>query len=249
MSNNIRSNAINHSDMADASAISVQSVQYAWNKQHAPLLVIDDLRIALGEKVFLYGASGSGKSTLLNLMAGVVSPRTGSIKLLGTDIVGLSNRQRDQFRAHHMGIIFQQFNLIPYLNCVDNLRMRIEFLPRAQQASAKEQIPLLLERLGIAAVAQQPAHQLSVGQQQRVALARALLGSPRIIIADEPTSALDADMREAFMTLLFELLDQKTCLVFVSHDKTLVSRFDRVLNMQDFRTKAIAASDQSEVQA
>lgn len=229
-------------------AISFESVQYAWGKQDSPFLVIDDLRIPAGETLFLYGASGSGKSTLLNLMVGVLLPRSGSIHLLGTDITRLSNRQRDQFRAQHMGIIFQQFNLIPYLNGVDNLRMRIEFLPRDQQQVAIAQIPLLLERLGIAHVAQQQAHQLSVGQQQRVALARALLGSPRIIIADEPTSALDADLREEFMGLLFELLDEKTSLVFVSHDQQLRSRFDRTLDMQAFRADSIAAASASEVQ-
>lgn len=228
-------------------AISFESVQYAWDKQESPFLVIDDLRIAPGEKLFLYGASGSGKSTLLNLMAGVLLPRAGSIHLLGTDVTRLSNRQRDQFRAQHMGIIFQQFNLIPYLNSADNLRMRIEFLPRDQQQAAIAQIPLLLERLGIAQVAQQQAHQLSVGQQQRVALARALLGSPRIIIADEPTSALDADLREEFMGLLFEMLDEKTSLVFVSHDQQLLPRFNRVLNMQSFHANSISASSASEV--
>jgi putative ABC transport system ATP-binding protein len=229
-----------NNSIMDTSAISLQSVHYAWSKKSPPLLVIDDLRIAPGEKVFLYGASGSGKSSLLNLMAGVVSPRAGSIHLLGTNVTRLSHRQRDRFRAQHMGIIFQQFNLIPYLNCADNLRMRIEFLPRDQQQAAIAQIPLLLERLGIAQVAQQQAHQLSVGQQQRVALARALLGSPRIIIADEPTSALDADLREEFMGLLFELVDEKTSLVFVSHDQQLVPRFDRVLNMQAFHPAARA---------
>lgn len=229
-------------------AISFKSVQYAWGKQDSPFLVIDDLRIAAGEKLFLYGASGSGKSTLLNLMAGVLLPRAGSIHLLGTDITRLSNRQRDQFRATNMGIIFQQFNLIPYLNCADNLRMRIEFLPRDQQQAAIAQISLLLERLGIAQVAQQQAHRLSVGQQQRVALARALLGSPRIIIADEPTSALDADLCEEFMGLLFELLDEKTSLVFVSHDQQLLPRFDRALNMHAFRADSIAAASTTEVQ-
>jgi putative ABC transport system ATP-binding protein len=239
-------NSMNNS--TSNTAITLESVQYAWGKQDSPFLVIDDLHISPGEKVFLYGASGSGKSTLLNLMAGVILPRTGSIHLLGSDITRLTNRQRDQFRATNMGIIFQQFNLIPYLNCVDNLRMRIEFLPRDQQQAATAQIPVLLERLGIAHVAQQQANQLSVGQQQRVALARALLGSPRIIIADEPTSALDTDLREEFMSLLFELLDEKTSLVFVSHDQQLRSRFDRALDMQAYRADLIAAVSASEVQ-
>ena len=242
-------------DSINNSAILLESVQYAWGnqsalgKQASPFLVIDELGIAPGEKVFLYGASGSGKSTLLNLIAGVVSPRAGSIHVLGKDLTRMSNRQRDQFRAQHMGIIFQQFNLIPYLNCVENLQMRVEFLPRDQKQSAVGQIPVLLERLGITNVAQQQANQLSVGQQQRVALARALLGSPRIIIADEPTSALDADLRETFMQLLFELLDEKTALLFVSHDQQLLPRFDRVLNMQTFRVTASRTQSDQEVQS
>lgn len=229
-------------------AIFFESVQYAWGKQESPFLVIDNLQIVAGEKLFLYGGSGTGKSTLLNMMAGVILPRTGSIGLLGTDITRLSHRQRDQFRAQYLGIIFQQFNLIPYLNSVDNLRMRIEFLPRDQQQAAIAQVPVVLERLAIAHVAQQPAHQLSVGQQQRVAMARALLGNPRIIIADEPTSALDTDLREEFMGLLFELLDETTSLVFVSHDQQLRSCFDRALDMQAFRADSIAAANTSEVQ-
>lgn len=97
--------------------ISFESVQYAWGKQDSPFLVINDLQIAAGETLFLYGASGSGKSTLLNLMAGVLLPRAGSIHLLGADITRLSNRQRDQFRAQHMGIIFSaiQFNSLSQL--------------------------------------------------------------------------------------------------------------------------------------
>lgn len=238
---------ISDTDMSHSSAISLQSVHYAWGRQDAPLLMINDLRIAAGEKVFLFGPSGSGKSTLLNLITGVVSPRAGSIQVLGTDVTRLTNRQRDQFRASHMGIIFQQFNLIPYLNAVDNLRMRIEFLPREQHQSALAQIPILLARLGLVEVAQRQSHQLSMGQQQRVALARALLGNPRMVVADEPTSALDSDLRETFMQLLFELLDEKTSLVFVSHDHTLASRFDRVLNIQAFRAKAMTPPQANEV--
>ncbi len=215
-------------------AISLQSLRYGWSKASKTLLNIESLNIAAGEKVFLYGPSGSGKSTLLNLLAGTILPQQGSITLLGTALTDLGNRQRDAFRAGHLGIIFQQFNLIPYLNIVDNLRLRAEFLPRKQQQLALEQIPDVLHRLGLADVAQQQAYRLSVGQQQRVALARALIGMPDIVIADEPTSALDADLREEFMALLFQMLGEKTTLVFVSHDHQLRSRFDRVINIQDF---------------
>ncbi len=229
-----------NNSILNTSVISLESVNYTWQKGE-PFLTIDALSIAPGEKLFLYGPSGSGKSTLLNLIAGIVLPQSGSINLLGTAINSLSPRQRDQFRARHMGIIFQQFNLIPYLNVIDNLRMRIEFLPPDQKQKALQQIPEMLERLHIAQVAKQKAYQLSVGQQQRVALARALLGSPEIIIADEPTSALDSELRGEFMRLLFDVLDAKTCLLFVSHDQQLLPRFDRVANIQSFRTQSEAS--------
>lgn len=226
-----------NNSILNTNAILLESVNYAWQKGE-PFLTIDTLSVAPGEKLFLYGPSGSGKSTLLNLIAGIALPQSGNINLLGTTINTLSHRHRDQFRARHMGIIFQQFNLIPYLNVIDNLRMRIEFLPQDQKQKALQQIPEILERLQIAQVTQQKAYQLSVGQQQRVALARALLGSPEIIIADEPTSALDSELREEFMHLLFDVLDEKTCLLFVSHDQQLLPRFDRVVNIQSFRTQS-----------
>lgn len=233
-----------NNSIMNTSAISLESVNYSWQKGD-PFLAIDALSMAPGEKLFLYGPSGSGKSTLLNLIAGIVLPQSGSINLLCTAINSLSPRQRDQFRARHMGIIFQQFNLIPYLNVIENLRMRVEFLPQDQKQKALQQIPEMLERLHIAQVAKQKAYQLSVGQQQRVALARALLGSPEIIIADEPTSALDSELRGEFMSLLFDVLNEKTCLLFVSHDQQLLSRFDRVVNIQLFRAirSHVAAGD------
>ncbi len=218
----------------DSSAISMQSVQFLWQENTDVFLSVNHLQIARGEKVFLYGASGSGKTTLLNLIAGVVAPRSGQIHVLGTDIVQLSNRQRDLHRARHMGIIFQQFNLIPYLNVMENILLRTEFLPSDKKQLALAQLPYLLDRLQLTAVVQHSAYQLSVGQQQRVALVRALLGAPDIIIADEPTSALDSELREEFMTLLFEMLGDKTSLLFVSHDRYLLQRFDRVLDIQQF---------------
>lgn len=215
-------------------AILLESLRYAWSKTQGDLLCIDHFSVAPGEKLFLFGASGSGKSTLLNLLAGIIIPQAGSINILGTSVNTLGQAARDRFRARHIGMIFQQFNLIPYLDVVDNLRLRIEFLPAAQRQAALAQIPELLTRLDLESVARQQAYRLSVGQQQRVALARALLGKPDLIIADEPTSALDAERREEFMQLLFELLDENTCLIFVSHDHQLRVRFDRVVDINIF---------------
>jgi putative ABC transport system ATP-binding protein len=222
----------------DSSAILMQSVQFSWKENVEAFLTVKHLQIARGEKVFLYGPSGSGKTTLLNLIAGVITPQLGQINVLDTDIAKLNNRQRDQCRARHLGIIFQQFNLIPYLNVMENLLLRTEFLPADKKQVAIAQLPQLLDRLQLTPVVQTPAYQLSVGQQQRVALVRALLGAPDIIIADEPTSALDSELREEFLALLFETLGDKTSLLFVSHDRHLLPRFDRVLNIQQFTRKS-----------
>lgn len=223
------------------SAIQLQSVNYSWDKHKDPLLTIEELNVASGEKLFLYGPSGSGKSTLLNLIAGVVAPQTGQVNLLGSDLGKMTQNKRDRFRAHHLGIIFQQFNLIPYLNVIDNLQLRVGFLPREVRKNSGRQIDQLLERLGLTQVAEKKTHQLSVGQQQRVALARALLGEPDIIIADEPTSALDDDLREQFMTLLFETVNENTTIIFVSHDKQLQWRFDRVVDIKKFHSSSKSA--------
>jgi putative ABC transport system ATP-binding protein len=218
----------------DSTAISMQSVQFSWKGNASAGLDIEQLQIARGEKIFLYGPSGSGKTTLLNIVAGVITPTQGEIHLLGKDITRLNSRQRDQFRAQHLGIIFQQFNLIPYLNVTENLLLRMAFLPAEKRRLATTQMPLLLERLQLTQVLTTAAYQLSVGQQQRVALVRALLGAPEIIIADEPTSALDSELREEFMRVLFEALGENTSLLLVSHDRQLQPHFDRVLNIQQF---------------
>lgn len=211
--------------------VHLQSVQYSWDK-NAPLLNLESFQVNAGEKVFLYGPSGSGKSTFLNLVTGVIKPQTGQVNILGSALETLSHRQRDQFRARHMGVVFQQFNLIPYLNVVDNLRLRIDFLPLAKKQHALQQMPGLIQQLQLEGVAHKKAFQLSVGQQQRVALVRAILGAPEIIIADEPTSALDYELREEFMQLLFQVVNRNTCIIFVSHDQSLKSRFDRAIHMQ-----------------
>jgi putative ABC transport system ATP-binding protein len=199
------------------------------HREHDTLLNIPRWEVASGEKVFLEGESGSGKSTLLNLIAGILPPTSGQITLLGERLERLTQRQRDRFRAGNIGYIFQQFNLIPYLNAIDNILLAQEFsnkvtgngLARAQELLEQLQLPESVWRL--------PGLSLSIGQQQRVAIARALFNSPRLILADEPTSALDQKNRKAFMEILMDLCDAyQSTLIFVSHDPTLASDFDRI---------------------
>lgn len=213
--------------------ISLRNVKFSWNKSASPLLDIEQLQIARGEHIFLYGPSGSGKSSLLNLLSGINVPQSGCIDILGKSLPALSSRQRDRFRAKHLGIIFQKFNLIPYLSVMDNLMLRAEFSTQ-QKKQAKLKAEELIDCLGLNELVHKKAQYLSVGQQQRVAVARALINSPDIIIADEPTSALDSENRDLFIDLLFKNAEAvNSTLVFVSHDRSLSHFFARSLSISD----------------
>jgi len=223
-----------------STVIDARDLEFGWAPGR-PLLRIERLAIPSAERVFVHGPSGSGKSSLLSLLAGVVVPRGGSLRVLGTEVPRLASAARDAFRADHFGIIFQMFNLIPYLSVLDNVTLPCRFSARRRRQAntrggAERQAQRLLEHLDLApeAHSRRAVTRLSVGQQQRVAAARALIGRPEIILADEPTSALDADRREAFLRLLFrECEAEGTTLLFVSHDRSLEGLFDRTLALED----------------
>lgn len=225
------------SDAATA-AVQLSRLRFAWRGE-APLLAIDTFSVQRGERIFLHGASGSGKSTLLGLLGGVLTPQVGRIDMLGTDLTRLRGAQRDRFRADHLGFVFQQFNLLPYLSVRENVRLPARFSALRRRAVAtRGGADAEADRL-LAALGMQPARHgdlrsgnLSVGQQQRVAVARALFGEPQILFADEPTSALDAHTRAAFLQLLFdECARTATTVVFVSHDLALAPLFDRSIRL------------------
>lgn len=223
--------------------VAIDDLRYAWPGQPA-LIDIPSLAIGKGERVFLEGPSGSGKSTLLGLLGGVLLPETGRLAVLGTDTAALRPGARDRFRADHIGFIFQQFNLVPYLGLVENVTLGCRFSPRRRQRLAgrtREEAERLLAALGLdlARLRDHSVTELSVGQQQRVAAARALIGAPELVIADEPTSALDATARAAFIELLFSECDRAgSTLVFVSHDPALASLFPRSLRLTDINRAA-----------
>ncbi len=200
-------------------------------------LAVSDLSVAKGESVLLLGESGSGKSTFLSLICGTIPPDNGEIKIAGTNITTLSGSARDKFRAEQIGVIFQQFNLLPFGTVMDNILLPLRFAPtrRKRTGNATEQASQLCSALGLPnGVTGAKTTALSVGQQQRVAVARALIGQPPLIIADEPTSALDANSQAAFLDLLFtQTATHNTSLLMVSHDPRLGSRFDRVIQMED----------------
>ena len=213
---------------------------FAWPGQ-AELLDIPRFRLERGETLFLKGPSGSGKTTLLGLLGGVQTPGRGSIRLLGEQLERMSAGRRDHFRVDHIGYIFQQFNLLPFLSVRENVELPCRFsrlrADRARQrhGSVGQAATMLLEHLGLpAGLLGRRADALSIGQQQRVAAARALIGQPELVIADEPTSALDTDAREAFLHLLFaECRAAGATLLFVSHDQSLAGLFDRSLSLAE----------------
>ncbi len=224
-----------------ALAIDIQQLGFTWpghNRDAPTTLAIEQFQLRSGQTLFLKGASGSGKSTLLQLIAGILRAQSGRLRIGGVDLDTLSNSQRDQFRATHMGYVFQQFNLLPYLSLVDNVILPCRFsanrMARATSgAGLIANAQQLLADLGLPRELQQRSVQaLSVGQQQRVALARALLGEPKLLICDEPTSAIDHDQRDRFLQLLFDQVKKtQASLLFVSHDQSLISGFDAVVDL------------------
>jgi putative ABC transport system ATP-binding protein len=218
-----------------APAISIRDLRFRWPRAAADTVAIDALDIGAGSAVFLHGPSGCGKSTLLGLLAGVLLPQHGSVRVLGTDWAALGASRRDAARADHVGYIFQQFNLLPYLSVLDNVRLPCRFSAQRARRAPEGAAQHLLHRVELPeALWTKPAAELSVGQQQRVAAARALIGAPEIVIADEPTSALDAALRDGFMALLLGASrDSGSTLVFVSHDERLAERFDRRLSLPE----------------
>jgi putative ABC transport system ATP-binding protein len=221
-------------------AVRMRGVEYKWTTRDPFALSIDDLSVRQGERLLLLGPSGSGKSTLLSLVSGIVTPRAGTVHILGTRLDAFGGAARDRFRAEHFGIIFQMFNLLPYGAVIDNVILPLSFAPKRRARSVEAggmeaEAQRLMAALGLPPeIGSQSAATLSVGQQQRVAVARALIGAPEIVIADEPTSALDEDRQQDFLNLLFGQIDAtNSTLIMVSHNRRLAEYFTRVVHLKD----------------
>ena len=219
-----------------AQAITSEGLSFAWSEQSTPIK-FPAIHLAEGEHLFLQGASGSGKSTLLSLLAGLSAPRSGTLRIMEYSLPDLSGGERDCFRANHLGVIFQQFNLVPYLSALDNVLLPCRLSARRRQQASPTptgEAETLLSALDVPpALWHQKVTAMSVGQQQRVAAARALIGSPALILADEPTSALDADNRDRFIDLLLDQArSRQTSVVFVSHDQALAHHFGHRLTLE-----------------
>jgi putative ABC transport system ATP-binding protein len=198
------------------------------------LTILHDISfsVAEGDSLAIVGASGSGKSTLLGLLAGLDTPTAGQVVLMGKDISGGDENARAAIRAHHVGFVFQSFQLIDHLSALENVQLPLELIgmPRAE-AAAKAQV--WLEKVGLGERLKHRPKTLSGGEQQRVALARAFVTEPDILFADEPTGSLDEQNGQKIIDLLFQLnQDLGSTLVLVTHDAALAKRCQRqmVLN-------------------
>lgn len=230
-----------------AAAVDLQTVKFKY--RHSPGLIvnIEKWQLLAGETAFIYGPSGSGKSTLLNLLAGLLVPTQGSVKVIGADISQFKGARRDRFRAQHIGVIFQQFNLIPWLTVQDNITAAYYFSAKRNFSKAElaKRITEVVGRLGLSSkYLGRQTKDLSIGQQQRVAIARALINQPELIIADEPTSALDVEARDDFMHLLMDsVAEYSSTLIFVSHDKALAKNFKNIVDLKRLNLAVKAGGD------
>ncbi|MFD2167692.1 ABC transporter ATP-binding protein [Thalassotalea euphylliae] len=214
--------------------VQLKHLQFSYSKgDDSPVLAIDEWQVEPNERVFLHGPSGTGKSTLLNILSGMRVPTSGEVIIDGEHLEKLSGRKRDKFRAENIGYVFQQFNLIAYLDAIDNIRLASHFSKKSSDSNVIKRSHELLDKLNISdADRVKPVSSLSIGQQQRIAIARALINRPKLLIADEPTSSLDANNRERFISILLSLCeDSKTTVIFVSHDMSLSQYFDRTVEL------------------
>ncbi|MGJ3259614.1 MAG: ABC transporter ATP-binding protein [Rhodospirillales bacterium] len=232
-------------------AVRIDNLQFRWAPAGPLVLDIPELAIDDGAQVLITGPSGSGKTSLLNILSGIAVPDTGRVEILGRDIGALAAPARDRFRADRIGVVFQMFNLVPYLSVLENVMLAGTFsAPRRDRARAagglEAQARGLLDALGLApgAFAGRRVDALSIGQQQRVAAARALAGDPGLVIADEPTSALDAANRDAFIDLVAGACRARgATLAVVSHDEALFPLFDTRIDMTELnRATAVEAA-------
>jgi putative ABC transport system ATP-binding protein len=215
------------------SAVAVSGV----TKRYGETAALDHVSLDFADGSFcsLLGPSGSGKTTLLSLLSGLNRATLGSIRVHGQDLVRLSGGGRDRLRADRTGVIFQQFNLVPYLSALDNVTLPCRLSGRRRQQAGDPAVAArqLMTALGLPGETfTRKAPELSIGQQQRVAAARALIGAPPLILADEPTSALDVVNRDRFVALLLEqAAGTGSSVVFVSHDPALASHFGNHLEL------------------
>ncbi|MBW4442641.1 MAG: ABC transporter ATP-binding protein [Plectolyngbya sp. WJT66-NPBG17] len=224
-------NSLDWTDKA-ISACGVEMVYQTGGERYQALRQVD-LSVRYGDIQLLMGPSGSGKTTLLSILAGILTPTAGNVRLMGQEITKLSNSKLAKFRLDNIGFIFQGFNLFPALSAIENIEVALN-LKGVRGSAARQQALELLEQVGLADRANQQPRDLSGGQKQRVAIARALAGNPKLIMADEPTAALDSHNGHAVIELLRSLAKEKgRTVLIVTHDPRIADVADHITYLED----------------
>jgi putative ABC transport system ATP-binding protein len=198
-----------------------------------------DFEANRGELIMLVGPSGCGKTTLLSVIAGTLTPQTGTVEVFGQRLDGLSQEELTTFRRKHLGFVFQSFNLIPTLTVLENVMVPL-LIQGTAQSVAVAKARAMLEKVGLKGREEGRPNALSGGQQQRVAIARALVHEPSLLICDEPTSALDKDTGAQIMQMVRDLSrSPERCVVVVTHDHRIFRFADRIAEMEDGRIRRV----------
>jgi putative ABC transport system ATP-binding protein len=221
--------------------ITIENLRFNYPRSNFELRIAD-LTVGAGEKVAFIGPSGSGKTTLLNLIAGIYKPQTGSCSVNGQPVDRLADRERRDFRISKIGMVFQQFELLEYLNTEDNILLPYLINKSLQlNSETRQRARELAAQMGIGDKLKRYPHQLSQGEQQRVAICRALINGPSLILADEPTGNLDPANKRKILDLLFQQSEsQGQTLVVVTHDLGILDGFDRTIDFEKFRVESSA---------
>lgn len=229
-------------------AVECRAVEKSYPSSAQPVKALRgiDLEVQSGEFLMLVGPSGCGKTTLLSIVAGILGYDGGSCRVFGRDWTVLSSRERANFRACHIGFVFQQFHLIPTLTLVDNVSVPL-LIKGVKRAEARERAVCALDWVGLGGRPADFPRSLSGGQQQRVAIARALVHEPKLIVCDEPTSALDHQTGQQVLELLRGLTrSQRRTLLVVTHDSRIFHYADRIAEMDDGRIQEIRPNSTQE---
>ena len=223
--------------------ISIKNLKYKIGQNINFSLNIKNFKLNKSDSILIYGESGLGKSTFLNLLSGTISPQKGNIDILGTNISNTSSSIKDKIRGDHFGIVFQTFNLLPYVSVKNNILLGKAYSSIKQSKSNNDEIKELMDKLSLnyEDLINRKAYELSIGQQQRVAVARALIGKPEIILADEPTGSLDHNTAKEVFKILYKLKDKNRLIIYATHNRFFANMADCKLEMIDGNIKPINA--------
>ena len=216
--------------------IAIKNLEFSYPTGNF-FLQVPEFLVDRHEKMAIIGPSGTGKTTLLNLVAGIIRPKQGSIRVNDTSVDQLNDAQRRDFRITNIGFVFQDFELLDYLNVYDNILHPYRITKALHlDPTVRQRARMLAEEMGINDKLKRRANDLSQGEKQRAAICRALLPQPKLILADEATGNLDPENKTRILDLLFRAVQEHdTTLLAVTHDHELLKRFDRVVDFRDFR--------------